>query len=161
MDNNKIKRTFMTVGKEKRQTVKVFLFEIVRRNSGILSKPPRKSAHPFESKSFHRRSPSRTKVKRNTDLRRLKYAKRQLMVHWFIKYGKAPRKALKIWEIFEILGFLDKIIKYGGFLLTAVTSLPEFYIRPTWPNLVNDINPTTAPLSTLWKRRVFSIFRGQ
>ena len=26
----------------------------------------------------------------------------------------------------------------------VVTSLPEFYIWPTWPNLVNDINPTTA-----------------
>jgi len=35
----------MAVGKEERQTVKVFFFEIVRRNSRILSKLARKRTH--------------------------------------------------------------------------------------------------------------------
>ena len=48
---NKIMRTFMTVGKEKCQTLKVLSFKIVRRNSGIFSKLPGKRTHPFESKS--------------------------------------------------------------------------------------------------------------
>jgi len=38
----------MAVGKEERQTVKVFFFEIVRWNSGILSKLPSKRTHRLE-----------------------------------------------------------------------------------------------------------------
>ena len=156
----------MAVGKEKRQTVQVFFFEIVRRNSRILSKLARKRTHYmalYADKcspwTFHWRSPSnsRTKVTLITDLRHLKYRKCHLIVDWSIKLNKTQRKVQKNLEIFKILRFPPKIIKYGGFLLMVVTSLPEFYIRLTWPNLVNDITPTTALLYvSLWKRRGFS-----
>lgn len=156
----------MAVGKEKRQTVKVFFFKIVRRNSRILSKLARKRTHYMalyavkcSPWSFHWRPPSnsRTKVTLITDLRHLKYSKCHLIVNWSIISNKTPRKVLKNLEIFKILRFPPKIIKYGGFLLMVVTSLHEFYIRLTWPNLVNDITPTTALLClSLCKRRGFS-----
>ena len=47
-----ILRTFMAMGKEKRQTVEVSFFEIVRRNSRILSKLPRKRTHRLGSMKF-------------------------------------------------------------------------------------------------------------